>query len=89
MKITYSAHSNIEMQRRRIDRNDVINALERPQQQVASTTGRRIIQNRYFDNLEKKEMLLRIVLEDTVDGYKVITVYKTSKIDKYWNQGVT
>lgn len=29
-------------------------------------------------------MLLRIIGEESFDVFRVITVYKTSKIDKYW-----
>ena len=32
-------------------------------------------------------MLLRIIGKETIDKFEVITVYKTSKIKKYWIEG--
>ena len=49
--------------------------------------GRVIIQNRYFDKTENREMLLRVIGLETSDEFKVITLYKTSKIKKYWIGG--
>ena len=34
-----------------------------------------------------KEMLLRVVVESSKGAFKVISVYKTSKIDRYWMKG--
>ena len=31
-----------------------------------------------------KDYLVRVIVDDTVVPGKVITVYRTSKIDKYW-----
>ena len=31
-------------------------------------------------------MLLRVIVEPAGDSLKVISVYKTSKIDKYWGE---
>jgi len=38
---------------------------------------------RYFDQVLQQEMLLRIVVEDAATERVVITIYKTSQIDKY------
>jgi hypothetical protein len=45
------------------------------------------VQNKYYDSVEGKEMLLRIVGIETSEKFNVITVYKTSKIAKYWVEG--
>jgi len=45
------------------------------------------VQNRYHDPLENKEMLLRVIGIEELDEFKVLTVYKTSKISKYWIEG--
>jgi len=37
----------------------------------------------YFDPVLQKEMLLRVVVEETADELVVVTVYKTSQIDRY------
>lgn len=46
--------------------------------------GRFVIQNKCYDNITEKDMLIRVIVEDTGDTLKVISVYKTSKIGKYW-----
>ena len=38
---------------------------------------------RYFDGVLHQEMLIRIVVEDGSDDTVVVTIYKTSQIDKY------
>jgi hypothetical protein len=45
------------------------------------------VQNKYYDSVEGKEMLLRIVGIETSEKFNVITVYKTSKVVKYWIEG--
>ena len=42
----------------------------------------------YYDKIEKKEMLLRVMGVETSEQFEVITVYKTSKISKYLVEGV-
>lgn len=46
------------------------------------------MQGVYHDQFENKEMILRIVGEETNDSFKVITAYKTSKIKKYLQEGI-
>jgi hypothetical protein len=38
---------------------------------------------RYFDDVLRTEILLRVVVEETESDITVVTVYKTSKFDKY------
>ena len=52
-----------------------------------SKKGRVIVQNKYYDDEEKKEMLLRVIGIETPEKFDVISVYKTSKISKYWMKG--
>ncbi len=35
---------------------------------------------------ENKEMLLRIIGEESENTFHVVTIYKTSKIEKYWKE---
>jgi hypothetical protein len=58
-----------------------------PQQKLPSKKGRVIVQNRYYDQVEKKEMLLRVIGIETSERFDVITAHKTSKISKYWMKG--
>jgi hypothetical protein len=60
--------------------------VQEPQQIVPSRKGRLIYQSRFFDEQEDKEMLLRVVLDIEGDDFWVVTVYKTSRIEKYWEE---
>ncbi len=83
MKIEISGHAKFAAERRNISINMVEAIAENPQQIVES--GLRIIcQSILRDENSLREMLYRLVVEDIGNIRKVITVYKTSKIDKYW-----
>ncbi|MFH1421376.1 MAG: DUF4258 domain-containing protein [Planctomycetota bacterium] len=85
MKINLSEHAILEMEQRRIDKKIVIEMIESPQQIIPSLKDRIIVQGKYQDADLHKEMLLRIIGRKKRNNYFfVITVYKTSKIDKYW-----
>ena len=87
MKIIFTNHARFELQSRSISEDDVLSAVKSPQQKLSGKKGRVIIQNKYYDNIEKKEMLLRIIGTYSGDNFKVITVYKTSRVKKYWIEG--
>ena len=87
MKIIITEHAKFEADRRNISEELLKTVVEVPQQKLSSKKRRVILQNRYYDETEGKEMLLRVIGIEVVEGFKVITVYKTSKIDKYWQKG--
>lgn len=67
---------------------DIIrHVVKNPQQKLPSKKGRVIVQNKYYDQTENKEMLIRVVGTETFKKFTVVTVYKTSKINKYWVEG--
>lgn len=84
MNILITEHAEYEMKRRQVPLNLVHRVVEDPDQIVPSRKGRLIYQSRYFDEQEGKEMLLRVVLDIEGDDFWVVTVYKTSKIERYW-----
>ena len=86
MNILITEHADFEMQRRQIPLSLVQRVVEEPQQIVPSRKGRLIYQSRFFDEQEDKEMLLRVVLDIEGDDFWVVTVYKTSRIEKYWEE---
>jgi len=65
----------------------IISAVNNQQQKLHSQKGRVTVQNIYFDKIENKEMLLRVIGFEMSEKFEVITVYKTSKISKYWVEG--
>ncbi len=84
MNVVFSEHAIFEMQRRQIDKQSVANMVKNPQQKILSKKERVIVQEKYVDYDENKEMLLRIIGKEKEGVFYVITVYKTSKIEKYW-----
>ncbi len=87
MEIKIKGHANFEAGRRDISEEFIKFVVDNPQQKLPSKKGRVIVQNKYYDQEEKKEMLLRIIGIETSEKFEVITVYKTSKISKYWIEG--
>jgi hypothetical protein len=79
--IRISSHARFEMRRRRIKRGDVIATIRNPGQVLASIKGRDIYQSKIG---RAASMLLRVVVKEDERVYHVVTVYKTSKIARYW-----
>jgi hypothetical protein len=50
---------------------------------VPGQTGRKVFMRRYFDTNLQQNMLLRIILEETTEESVVVTIYRTSQIDRY------
>jgi hypothetical protein len=42
-----------------------------------------VLLRRYFDEILQQDMLMKIVVEETLTERVVVTVYKTFQIDKY------
>ena len=55
-----------------------------PEQMVSCAQGRVICQSRIGDPASGRVMLLRVVVEERPDARFVVTAYKTSKVEKYW-----
>lgn len=86
MKIIITDHALFEAVRRGIAEESIISVINNPQQKLPSKKGRVILQNKYFDKATNKEMLLKVIGTETAEGFTVITVYKTSRISKYWTE---
>jgi len=71
------------MQRRAIPLTLLETVLQNPQQVVPEYGGKKAYQSR-VDFGEGKIFLLRAIVDDKVEPAIVITVYRTSKISKYW-----
>jgi hypothetical protein len=84
LEIHIKGHAIFEAGRRGISEEFIKFVVNNPQQKLHSKKGRVIVQNKYYDQEEKKEMLLRIIGIETSEKFKVVTAYKTSKISKYW-----
>jgi hypothetical protein len=84
--IVISDHARFEMARRQLSEEMVKSVAQNPQQIVKLKKERRVYQNKYYDSSEDKEMLLRVICEERHNLLFVVTVYKTSKVEKYWSK---
>ncbi len=84
MKFKISKHADEEIQRRQIARNLVDAVLENPQQIVDEYGNKKAYQSKIDFN--GKIYLLRVIVDESVEPKKVVTVYRTSKIVKYWRE---
>lgn len=81
--LRWSAHALTKLAGREIERTEADRTLAEPEFIVPGQPPRRVFMRRYFDALLQQEMLLRIVIEETADEIVVVTVHKTSQIERY------
>lgn len=83
MRFLISRHAEEEMVQRQIPRELLDSVLESPEQRVPQPGGGEILQSR-FTSGDGKMYLLRTVVAAEKEPPVVVTVYRTSKIEKYW-----
>ena len=81
--IRWSAHARKKAATREVKQKEVEQTISRPDSIVPGQCPRRIFMRRYFDQILRAEMLLRVVVEGTDVELTVVTLYKTSKFAKY------
>lgn len=82
MEFDLSTHVRDEMTRRGIPLAVVESVLKSPSQKVPEHET--VICYRSKVDINNKTYLLRVMVNETVSPKKVVTVYRTSKINKYW-----
>ena len=75
----------MEMARREINEDEVRSVALAPDQRVALRPGRIVLQSRIQSGLDPREYLLRVVADIDRQPPEIVTVYRTSKIHKYWS----
>jgi hypothetical protein len=70
------------MRRRGIDEADVLQVLRAPEQRESVRPRRDVLQSRIA--VHAKTYLLRVFVDVDRHPPEVVTVYRTSKIEKYW-----
>jgi hypothetical protein len=80
----YTDHALMEMARRAISEEDVRDILANPEQTEMVREGRAVYQARRLMNEPPKTYLLRVFVDIDPGPPDVVTVYRTSKIEKYW-----
>jgi hypothetical protein len=85
--IIITEHARFEAIRRQVDLKLVLSTVENPQQEIPGRKNRTICQSKYYDTIDGREMLLRVITEQARGTVRVISVYKTTKLAKYWMTG--
>ena len=75
-------HAAFEMQRRRIEASAVAAVLAAPEQRHVVRPGRDVLQSRI--GIAGKTYLLRVFVDVDRQPAEVVTVYRTSRVAKYW-----
>ena len=83
MLYRFSIHALSEMKQRNISREMVESVLANPEQIIPELHGRNVYQSK-LDFGTGKLFLLRVVVVDNTEPAIVVTVYRTSKLSKYW-----
>lgn len=77
-------HAKDQMSRRQISEEDVARVLVAPEQGEFVRKGREVYQSRVESGEPPKTYLLRVFVDIDREPPEVVTVYRTSKIAKYW-----
>jgi hypothetical protein len=83
-EFVFTDHALTEMARRRISQEHVRTVLAKPEQMEWIREGRAVYQAKYNTGEPPKTYLLRIFGDIDCQPPHVVTVYRTSKIEKYW-----
>ena len=78
-----SEHSERELVYRQIPRHFIEEVMIAPQQIVPEYFGRRAYQSK-LDFGAGRLFLLRAIVDESTEPVTVVTVYRTSKVAKYW-----
>mgnify|MGYP002391604185 CR=1 FL=1 len=77
-------HAEWAMTRRGILRSDVKQVLQNPEQSEFVQPGRCVYQSRIVSGASSMVYLLRVFVDVDQDPPQVVTVYRTSRVQKYW-----
>lgn len=78
-------HAQSEMQRRSLSLAMLEAALFAPEQRFVDRPGRCVYQSRWPDVVAGKIYLIRVFVDVERPIPEVVTVYRTSKVQKYWS----
>jgi hypothetical protein len=82
-----TTHAKEEMNRRQISTDEVASILAAPEQIQYVRQGRDVYQSRIEAGKPPQKYLLRVFVDIDREPPEVVTVYRTSKIAKYWRVG--
>jgi hypothetical protein len=79
-----TGHASWEMQRRGVTETEVATVLQTPGQREEVRPGRCVYQSRLRFSESQTEYLVRVFVDVDRTPAEVVTVYRTSKVAKYW-----
>lgn len=82
MDYRISRHAEDELRIRNISRKVMEEILTSPQQTIDQESGMKVLQSRVVEH--GTEFLVRVVVAFDTDPPTVVTLYKTTKIGRYW-----
>ena len=82
-----SGHARFEIERRSISDEVVRQILASPEQRFPAREGRVVLDSRLMMGTPAKMYLVRVVVDVDRRPAEVVTVYRTTKLDKYWRGG--
>jgi hypothetical protein len=85
-RIVVSEHARAQARRRGIDVEILVQLVRFPEQRVVIRPGREIRQSRIKMAAGGTLYLVRAVIDTVSSEATVVTVYRTSKIRKYWSE---
>lgn len=80
-------HAKFVMHRSQINQDEVDLILNSPQQVLTVRIGPKIYQSKLESGEPFKIYLIRVVIDIDRTPPEVVTVSRTSKVDKYWESG--
>lgn len=84
MDFILTEHAAAEAHRRQIPHEWIESTMNMPEQVTEGANRRKVFQSRIV--AEGKTYLVRLVVEDWHQPPVIVTVYRTSKIEKYWSK---
>ncbi|MGH8690322.1 MAG: DUF4258 domain-containing protein [Burkholderiales bacterium] len=83
-RVIFTDHAIAEARRRGISEATALEVATTPEQRLAVRPEREVRQSRVTDPASGRLHLIRVVVDSGKDGDTVVTVYRTSKVRKYW-----
>ena len=82
----FTDHARLEILRRGLSEEMVRAILLAPEQRLEVRPGREVLQSKISSGQPGKVFLIRVFVDIDRRPAEVVTVYRTSKIEKYWRE---
>ncbi|MCC7020609.1 MAG: DUF4258 domain-containing protein [Ardenticatenales bacterium] len=82
-QLRWTPHALDGLAEREVDQSEVEWTIRQPTERAPGRNDRTVFLRRYHDRILGQEMLLVVVAEERAEEIVIITVYKTSKFNRY------